>query len=52
MRKDVKLAFVIGGILIAVLVVYVLVVPGKSANKPVTLDTTPNQTDIHDSAHR
>ena len=29
MRKDVKLGFVIGGILLAVLIVYVLVVPGE-----------------------
>src|SRR5205814_1414381 len=46
MRKDVKLAFVVGGILIAVLVVYVLLVPGKSDRpKPVTLETTPSKLD-------
>src|SRR5947208_10481032 len=46
MRKDVKLAFVVGGILIAVLVVYVLLVPGKSDRPvPVTLDTTPSKLD-------
>src|SRR5262245_38945702 len=33
MRKDVKLGFAIGGVLLAVLIVYVLVVPG-SDNKP------------------
>lgn len=46
MRKDVKLAFVVGGILIAVLVVYVLLVPGKSDRPaPVTLETTPSRLD-------
>ena len=43
MRKDVKLAFVVGGILISVLVVYVLVVPGgqkRPDQQAVTLDTT------------
>src|SRR5438034_4514671 len=46
MRKDVKLAFVVGGILIAVLVVYVLLVPGKTDRpQPVTLDTTPSKLD-------
>ena len=50
MRKDVKLAFVVGGILISVLVVYVLVVPGgqkRPDKQAVTLDTTdakPSQT--------
>jgi nucleoid-associated protein YgaU len=44
MRKDVKLAFAVGAILISVLIVYVLVVPG--ADKPrdkqaVTLDEKP-----------
>jgi nucleoid-associated protein YgaU len=46
MRKDVKIAFVVGGILIAVLVVYVMVVPAgqkNPANKPVSLDTGPQQ---------
>ncbi len=46
MRKDVKIAFVVGGILIAVLVVYVMVVPAGSknpANQPVTYDTGPQQ---------
>src|SRR5581483_2043672 len=42
MRKDVKLAFAVGGILISVLIVYVLVVPGgekRAADKQtVTLD--------------
>jgi nucleoid-associated protein YgaU len=41
MRKDVKLAFVVGGILISVLVVYVLVVPSgqkRSDRQAVTLD--------------
>src|SRR4051794_11520485 len=33
MRKDVKLGFAIGGVLLAVLIVYVLVVPGS--DKPV-----------------
>jgi len=47
MRKDVKLAFVVGGILIAVLVVYVLLVPGKSDRPaPVTLETKPGNTDL------
>jgi nucleoid-associated protein YgaU len=55
MSKDVKLAFVVGGILISVLVVYVLVVPGgqkRPDKQAVTLDTidtksaptTPDQT--------
>jgi nucleoid-associated protein YgaU len=34
MRKDVKLGLAVGGVLLAVLVVYVLVVPGNSANQP------------------
>jgi nucleoid-associated protein YgaU len=41
MRKDVKLGLAVGGVLLAVLVVYVLVVPGNNANRPgadVTLD--------------
>lgn len=33
MRNDVKLGFAIGGVLLAVLVVYVLVVPGSGAKK-------------------
>jgi len=37
MRNDVKLGFAIGGVLLAVLIVYVLVVPGgSSANKQVS----------------
>ncbi|HEX3358098.1 MAG TPA: LysM peptidoglycan-binding domain-containing protein [Tepidisphaeraceae bacterium] len=46
MRKDVKIAFVVGGILIAVLVVYVMVVPAgqkNPANKAVSFDTGPQQ---------
>jgi nucleoid-associated protein YgaU len=40
MRKDVKLGFAIGGVLLAVLVVYVLVVSGTDApTDPVTLVT-------------
>ena len=34
MRKDVKLGFAIGGVLLAVLVVYVLVGTGTSSNDP------------------
>src|SRR5437660_4092799 len=45
MRKDVKLAFVVGGILISVLVVYVLLVPAKPENKPVVLETGPAKPD-------
>jgi nucleoid-associated protein YgaU len=33
MRKDVKLGLAVGGVLLAVLVVYVLVVPGNNANQ-------------------
>src|SRR5437763_16296856 len=43
MRKDVKLAFAVGAILISVLVVYVLVVPGgekRPDKQAVTMDTT------------
>ena len=49
MRKDVKLAFIVGGILISVLVVYVLVVPGggqkKASNQPVPFDTKSSKTE-------
>jgi nucleoid-associated protein YgaU len=41
MRKDVKLAFAVGGILISVLIVYVMVVPGSDKRpdrQPVSLD--------------
>ena len=39
MRKDAKLAFIVGGILISILVVYVLVVPGgRKKPKAVTFD--------------
>jgi nucleoid-associated protein YgaU len=39
MRKDAKLAFIVGGILISILVVYVLVVPGgQKKPKAVTFD--------------
>ncbi len=34
MRKDVKLGLAVGGVLLAVLVVYVLVVPGTNPNQP------------------
>jgi nucleoid-associated protein YgaU len=34
MRKDVKLGLAVGGVLLAVLVVYALVVPGNSGNQP------------------
>ena len=34
MRKDVKLGLAVGGVLLAVLVVYVLVVPGNSGSQP------------------
>src|SRR4051812_43028894 len=34
MRKDVKLGFAIGGVLLAVLIVYVLVVPGSDKAVP------------------
>jgi nucleoid-associated protein YgaU len=45
MRKDVKLGFAIGGVLLSVLVVYVLVVSGESpANDPVALSTGDGQT--------
>src|SRR3954470_23169063 len=49
MRKDVKLGFAIGGVLLAVLIVYVLVISGGD-NKPndvslVTSDSQTNQTD-------
>jgi len=41
MRNDVKLGFAIGGVLLAVLIVYVLVVPGGSNNaKQSRLDST------------
>src|SRR3954470_607391 len=36
MRKDVKLGFAIGGVLLAVLIVYVLVVPGSEKTPPQT----------------
>lgn len=40
MRKDVKLGLAVGGVLLAVLVVYVLVVPGNNANQVgATLET-------------
>jgi nucleoid-associated protein YgaU len=45
MRKDVKLGFAIGGVLLAVLVVYVLVVSGSDpASEPVSLATGDTQT--------
>ena len=34
MRKDVKLGLAVGGVLLAVLVVYALVVPGNNGNQP------------------
>lgn len=37
LRKDVKIGFIVGGILIAVLIVYVLVVPGDKGNPNVEL---------------
>ncbi len=41
MRKDIKLGFAIGGVLLAVLIVYILAVTaGESPVTPVTLDTT------------
>jgi nucleoid-associated protein YgaU len=40
MRNDVKLGFAIGGVLLAVLVVYVLVVPGSGAKNKVSLNAT------------
>jgi len=40
MRNDVKLGFAIGGVLLAVLIVYVLVVPGGSSSKQTRLDST------------
>ena len=47
MRKDVKLAFAVGGILISVLIVYVMVVPGgdkRSDRQPVSLEEKSQQT--------
>src|SRR4051812_3639878 len=51
MRKDVKLGFAIGGVLLAVLIVYVLVISGGD-NKPndVSLVTSDSQTNQTDSA--
>jgi nucleoid-associated protein YgaU len=45
MRNDVKLGFAIGGVLLAVLIVYVLVVPGGSSNqgRKVTQGTSTTQ---------
>ena len=39
MRNDVKLGFAIGGVLLAVLIVYVLVVPGGSS-QPKKMSTS------------
>jgi len=44
MRKDVKIGFAIGGVLLAVLVVYVLVISGGDKPEQVTLVTTDTQT--------
>ena len=45
MRKDVKLGFAIGGVLLAVVVVYVLVISGgDNKSNPVTLNTGDGQT--------
>jgi nucleoid-associated protein YgaU len=41
MRKDAKIGFAIGGVLLAVLTVYVLVVPKHNVPKGVTLVTAP-----------
>ena len=45
MRNDVKLGFAIGGVLLAVLIVYVLVVPGGSKTARQTRVTPPAQGD-------
>ena len=46
MRNDVKLGFAIGGVLLAVLIVYVLVVPGgSSTSKQAKLDLSAKKTD-------
>ena len=46
MRNDVKLGFAIGGVLLAVLIVYVLVVPnGSNANKQAKVDSTAQKND-------
>ena len=39
MRNDVKLGFAVGGVLLAVLIVYVLVVPGGNTPRQVTKNT-------------
>jgi len=46
MRKDAKIGFAIGGVLLAVLTIYVLVVPShkNSSRNAVTLATTPGST--------
>ncbi len=43
MRKDVKLGFAIGGVLLAVLIVYVLVISGGDKPAEVTLSTPDSQ---------
>src|SRR6266496_2212261 len=43
MRNDVKLGFAVGGVLLAVLIVYVLVVPGGSSTPKQISKNTPSQ---------
>jgi nucleoid-associated protein YgaU len=45
MRNDVKLGFAVGGVLLAVLIVYVLVVPGGSSTPKQVSKNTPAQND-------
>ena len=45
MRKDVKLGFAIGGVLLAVLIVYVLVVPGGGDKRVASATGESSQTD-------
>src|SRR4051812_20865196 len=45
MRNDVKLGFAIGGVLLAVLIVYVLVVPGGSSGTKVAKTDSTNKHD-------
>ena len=45
MRKDVKLGFAIGGVLLAVLIVYVLVVPGGGDKRVASATGEASQTD-------
>src|SRR5437870_1612393 len=44
MRNDVKLGFAVGGVLLAVLIAYVLVVPGGNTPRQVSRNT-PNKPD-------